>query len=98
MSALKVTVNAAALGSRHECCSVSIQQCDAHEMRVPKSLATESQQVIDFFGSVSERLRSQNRHFDDAVVNHCIRLISEHAEHTLRELANGTSSHDAGRV
>ena len=67
-------------------------------MRVPKSLATESQQVIEFFGSVSEHLRSQNRHFDDAVVNHCIRLIAEYADHTIREAANVGSRSDVGRV
>lgn len=56
-------------------------------MRVSKSKAPESQLVVEFFGRVSERLRSQNRHFDDAVANHCIRLILEYADNCHRDAA-----------
>ena len=76
------------LVQQHDCSPVSIQQCDIQEMRVPKSSASEAQQVVEFFSRVSERLKSQNRHFDDAVANHCIRLICEHANSSKSDAIN----------
>ena len=48
------------------------------KMQSTKSLALESEEAIDFLKKISELLKSQRRHFDDAVVTHCIRLISDY--------------------
>ena len=49
------------------------------KMNLPKTLAAESEQVIEFLTKISEALKQQRRHFDDAVVTHCIRLINDYA-------------------
>jgi len=46
----------------------------------PKRLAGESAQAIEFLMAVSDRLKQQRRHFDDAVVSHCIRLIHDYMD------------------
>ena len=50
-----------------------------------KSLILESEESIDFLKRISELLKSQRRHFDDAVVTHCIRLISDYVEESALE-------------
>ena len=50
-----------------------------------KSLILESEETIDFLKRISELLKSQRRHFDDAVVTHCIRLINDYVEETALE-------------
>jgi hypothetical protein len=45
-----------------------------------KSLTHESEQAADFLKKISESLKNQRRHFDDAVVTHCIRLIYDFVE------------------
>jgi hypothetical protein len=69
------------------------------KMNPPKSLATESEQAIDFLTRISEALKQQRRHFDDAVVTHCIRLINDYVEESVRgqapERAQGPA--DTGR-
>ena len=49
----------------------------------PRALAAESEQVIAFLERVSELLKHQRRHFDDAVVTHCIRLIRDYVQDNL---------------
>lgn len=51
----------------------------------PKSLAAESEQAIQFLIKISDLLKQQRRHFDDAVVTHCIRLINDYVEDKKRE-------------
>lgn len=51
----------------------------------PKSLAAESEQTIQFLTKISDLLKQQRRHFDDAVVTHCIRLINDYVEEKNRE-------------
>lgn len=55
------------------------------KMNSPESLATESKQAIQFLTTISELLKQQRRHFDDAVVTHCIRLINDYVEDLMRE-------------
>ena len=50
-----------------------------------KSLVLESEETIDFLKRISELLKSQRRHFDDAVVTHCIRLINDYVEENALE-------------
>ncbi len=50
-----------------------------------KSLILESEETIDFLKRISELLKSQRRHFDDAVVTHCIRLINDYVEENALE-------------
>jgi hypothetical protein len=50
------------------------------KMQSTKPLTMESELVIDFLKKISELLKTQRRHFDDAVVTHCIRLINDYAE------------------
>jgi hypothetical protein len=57
------------------------------KMPLTKSLALESEQAIAFLKNISELLKNQRRHFDDAVVTHCIRLINDHAEESARAAA-----------
>ncbi len=47
---------------------------------VPKTLAEESDQAIHFLTTISDALKQQRRHFDDAVVTHCIRLINDYVD------------------
>lgn len=55
------------------------------KMQLTKSLTLESEQAIDFLKKISELLKNQRRHFDDAVVTHCIRLISDYVEESTRD-------------
>ena len=57
------------------------------KMQLTKSLTLESEQAIDFLKKISELLKNQRRHFDDAVVTHCIRLINDYAEENARDAA-----------
>jgi hypothetical protein len=43
-------------------------------------LASESEQAIQFLTLISDMLKQQRRHFDDAVVSHCIRLINDYVD------------------
>lgn len=52
-----------------------------------KSMTAESEQAIQFLTKISELLKQQRRHFDDAVVTHCIRLIHDYVEEKSRESA-----------
>ena len=56
-------------------------------MNPPQSLALEAQQAIDFLTKISESLKHQRRHFDDAVVTHCIRLANDYVEENSHELS-----------
>ena len=49
-----------------------------------KKLQAVSTQSIDFLTVIGDQLKQERRHFDDAVVNHCIRLIHDYVE--LRQL------------
>jgi hypothetical protein len=66
---------------------------------VPKTLAAESEQAINFLTSISDLLKQQRRHFDDAVVTHCIRLISDYVEEKSQEnsLENNPGTNSTGR-
>jgi len=57
------------------------------KMNIPKSMAAESQQSIEYLERISELLKHQRRHFDDAVVTHCIRLIQDYVEDNMREVS-----------
>jgi hypothetical protein len=61
---------------------------------IPKTLAAESEQAIHFLTRISDELKHQRRHFDDAVVIHCIRLINDYVDEKGREsfLAENQSS------
>ncbi len=50
------------------------------KMTPPKTLAQDSEQAIAFLTAISESLKLQRRHFDDAVVTHCVRLINDYVE------------------
>jgi hypothetical protein len=45
---------------------------------VPTSIALEAERAIAFLTRISELLKHQRRHFDDAVVTHCVRLINDY--------------------
>jgi hypothetical protein len=47
---------------------------------ISRQMAVESEQAIQFLTDVSNLLKHQRRHFDDAVVTHCIRLIHEYRD------------------
>lgn len=66
---------------------------------VHKALAAESEQAINFLTTISDLLKQQRRHFDDAVVTHCIRLISDYVEEKSQEnpLENNPGSNSTGR-
>ena len=49
----------------------------------PRALVAESEQVVAFLERISELLKHQRRHFDDAVVTHCIRLIRDYVQDNL---------------
>ena len=55
---------------------------------IPLTLAEESEQTIQFLTTISDVLKQQRRHFDDAVVTHCIRLIKDY----LDERSHGAAS------
>ena len=55
---------------------------------IPRTLSVESEQAVVFLERISELLKFQRRHFDDAVVTHCIRLIHDY----VAENADGTRS------
>lgn len=55
------------------------------KMNMPKSLTAEARQMIAYLEKISELLKQQRRHFDDAVVVHCIRLIHDYVEDNLRD-------------
>ena len=40
----------------------------------------DSEQAVGFLNAISDQLKQQRRHFDDAVVTHCIRLIKDYVE------------------
>jgi len=50
----------------------------------PQTVSKEPEHVIEFLSRVSEILKHQRRHFDDAVVIHCIRLIQDYAADDLK--------------
>lgn len=60
------------------------------KVKIPRSLALESEQAIGFLTRISELLKQQRRHFDDAVVTHCIRLIHDYVEENIRETTADT--------
>jgi DNA polymerase/3'-5' exonuclease PolX len=62
------------------------------KMQLTKSLTLESEQAIDFLKKISELLKNQRRHFDDAVVTHCIRLINDYVDENARDAAPGQQS------
>lgn len=55
------------------------------KLKAPHSLSAESHQAITFLEKISESLKQQRRHFDDAVVVHCIRLIQDYVEDNMRQ-------------
>ena len=50
------------------------------KMKLSTPLPLESEQVKAFLTKISQSLKQQRRHFDDAVVTHCIRLIEDYFE------------------
>lgn len=46
----------------------------------PRTTAEESEAAIHLLTIISGQLKQQRRHFDDAVVIHCIRLINDYTE------------------
>ena len=50
-------------------------------------LPLESEQAKALLTKISESLTQQRRHFDDAVVTHCIRLIDDYVEESSPENA-----------
>lgn len=60
----------------------------------PKTLATESEKAIHFLTVISDQLKLQRRHFDDAVVTHCIRLIKDYTEEKSQDTKSGTDSNE----
>lgn len=55
------------------------------KVTIPNTLAAESEQAIYFLTVISDALKHQRRHFDDAVVTHCIRLINDYVDEKKRE-------------
>jgi hypothetical protein len=64
-----------------------------------KALAADAEQAIAFLTVISDLLKRQRRHFDDAVVTHCVRLINEYVEEKSLETktADRPSSGGSGR-
>lgn len=56
------------------------------------NLVAESEQAIHFLTAISDQLKQQRRHFDDAVVTHCIRLINDYVEEKNQESSNGSGT------
>jgi hypothetical protein len=69
------------------------------KMKLPKPLPLESEQAIAFLTKISASLKQQRRHFDDAVVTHCIRLINDYVEENSPASApeRQTGQDEAGR-
>jgi hypothetical protein len=69
------------------------------KMKSPKPLPLESEQAIAFLTKISESLKQQRRHFDDAVVTHCIRLINDYVGESIPASASERpqGADDAGR-
>lgn len=69
------------------------------KMNTSKSLAMESEHAIHFLTKISDLLKQQRRHFDDAVVTHCIRLVNDYVEDEIREIpaSNKKGVEDNGR-
>lgn len=53
---------------------------------IPKTLAADSEHAIKFLSIISDMLKHQRRHFDDAVVTHCIRLINDYVDERTSEI------------
>jgi hypothetical protein len=66
---------------------------------IPRSLVAESQQAIATLTRISELLKHQRRHFDDAVVTHCMRLINDYVQENLRDIPSDDvgAPQDGGR-
>jgi hypothetical protein len=62
----------------------------------PKAMTAESEHAIHFLTKISDLLKQQRRHFDDAVVTHCIRLIHDYVEEKNRENAADNKQGDSG--
>jgi hypothetical protein len=52
----------------------------------PKPMTAEAELAIAYLERISELLKHQRRHFDDAVVVHCIRLVQDYVEDNLHEV------------
>lgn len=65
-----------------------------------KKLAAESERAIDFLTVIGSHLKRERRHFDDAVVTHCIRLIHDYVDEISKDQVpggnQGTNHKDAG--
>jgi hypothetical protein len=61
------------------------------KVNILRSLALESEQSIGFLMRISELLKHQHRHFDDAVVTHCIRLVQDYVDDNVRDTTSETS-------
>lgn len=57
----------------------------SNKVNPPRSIAAESDQTIVYLERISELLKHQRRHFDDAVVMHCIHLVREYLQDNLQE-------------
>jgi hypothetical protein len=55
------------------------------KVKIPLSMTRESEQAIGFLMRISELLKHQRRHFDDAVVTHCIRLVQDYVEDNAKD-------------
>jgi hypothetical protein len=66
------------------------------KMQPSKSLTQESEQATDFLKKISESLKNQRRHFDDAVVTHCIRLINDFVEESAGDVASAQAGTAGG--
>ena len=55
------------------------------KVNIPLSMARESEQAIGFLLRISELLKHQRRHFDDAVVIHCARLVQDYVEDNAKD-------------
>ena len=72
------------------------------DAKTSKKLAAESERAIDFLTVIGTHLKRERRHFDDAVVTHCIRLIHEYVDELSKDLPSGgnhgTNQKDEGSV
>ena len=68
-----------------------------------KTLAVETEQAIRLLTTISDQLKLRRRHFDDAVVTHCIRLINDHVDEVSKDTpaegsqGSGGSANNPGR-
>jgi hypothetical protein len=65
---------------------------------IPKTLAAEAEQTINFLTIISDMLKHQRRHFDDAVVTHCIRLINDYVDEKNKETPSEESRGSGGNT